>query len=56
LWIARINAACREEGITYSRFMGKLIKANIKLDRKQLSEMAINDAVAFKALVAQVKK
>jgi large subunit ribosomal protein L20 len=56
LWITRINAACRAEGITYSRFIEKLTKAGIKLDRKQISEMAINDAVAFKALVAQVNK
>lgn len=55
LWVARINAAVRAEGMTYSRFMERIIKANIKLDRKQLSEMAINDAVAFKALVAQMK-
>ncbi len=55
LWIVRINAACREEGITYSRFIEKLTKSGIKLDRKQLSEMAINDPVAFKALVAQLK-
>jgi len=56
LWIMRINAACRAEGISYSRFISGVIKANIGLDRKQISEMAINDPAAFKALVAQVKK
>jgi len=55
LWIARLNAACREEGITYSRFIEKLHKAKIDLNRKQLSELAINDIAAFKALVAKVK-
>lgn len=55
LWTVRINAAVRAEGITYSRFMEKLRKAGMKLDRKQLSELAINDAAAFKALVAKVK-
>ena len=55
LWTIRINAAVRAEGITYSRFMEKLRKVGMKLDRKSLSELAINDPVAFKALVAQVK-
>jgi len=56
LWIVRINAACRDEGISYSRFISGLAKSQIQLDRKQISEMAINDPAAFKALVAQVKK
>lgn len=55
LWTVRINAAVRAEGITYSRFMEKLRKSGMKLDRKQLSELAIHDAAAFKALVAKVK-
>ena len=55
LWIARINAAVREEGLSYSVFMNKLKKADIKLNRKVLADMAMNDAAAFKAIVAQVK-
>lgn len=55
LWIVRINAACRQEGIAYSRFMAGLRKAGIELDRKALSEMAIHDEAAFKALVTQAK-
>jgi large subunit ribosomal protein L20 len=55
LWATRINIAVRAEGITYSRFMERIRKAGIQLNRKQLSELAINDPVAFKALVAQFK-
>jgi len=55
LWIVRINAACRNEGMAYSRFMAGMKKAGIELDRKALSEMAIHDAEAFSALVAQAK-
>ena len=55
LWIARINAAAREEGLSYSVFMNKLKKADINLNRKVLADMAMNDAAAFKAIVAQVK-
>ncbi len=55
LWAVRINAAVRAEDITYSRFMEKLRKGGMQLNRKQLSEMAINDPAAFKALVAKVK-
>jgi len=55
LWIVRINAACRQEGISYSRFMNNLKKANIKLDRKNLSEIAINKPAIFKELVNHVK-
>lgn len=55
LWIVRINAACRAEGISYSRFMNALKKVNIKLDRKSLSELAVNKPVIFKELVNHVK-
>jgi large subunit ribosomal protein L20 len=55
LWIVRLNAACRNNGITYSRFMEGLKAANIGLDRKILSDIAIRDEVAFNALVAQAK-
>ncbi len=50
LWIQRINAACREAGTTYSRFMGALKTAGIELDRKVLADIAVNDAAAFKKL------
>jgi len=56
LWIARINAACRQEGLTYSRFMSGLKKAKIDIDRKMLSQLAINDYSAFKKLVGIVKE
>ena len=56
LWIARINAAARQNDITYSRLMDGLKKANININRKMLSEMAINNAVAFTALVETAKK
>ena len=56
LWIARINAAARQNDITYSRLMDGLKKANININRKMLSEMAINDAAAFAALVETAKK
>ena len=52
LWIQRINAACRENGTTYSRFIAGLKAAEIEVDRKNLSEMAIHDPTAFAALVA----
>lgn len=55
LWIARINAAARANGITYSVFMNGLKKLNIELNRKVLSEMAIADATAFTALCEKVK-
>lgn len=55
LWIARINAGTRAEGITYSVFMDKLNKAGIQLNRKVLADMAMNEPEAFKALVASVK-
>src|SRR5918996_5565799 len=47
LWIIRINAACRERGLKYSEFINGITKANIMLDRKSLSELAIHDAAAF---------
>lgn len=50
LWITRINAACRENGTSYSRLMHGLNKAGIGLDRKVLAEMAVNDAATFKQL------
>lgn len=55
LWIARINAAVREYEMTYSVFINGLQKAEIDLDRKVLSDMAINDKPAFAALVAKIK-
>jgi large subunit ribosomal protein L20 len=55
LWIVRINAACREAGITYSRFMSGLKKAKIDLDRKILADLAVNDSKAFKKLVEIAK-
>lgn len=55
LWIIRLNAACRKEGISYSRFMGALKKANIGLDRKSLSELAINQPEAFQSVMNQAK-
>ena len=55
LWIARINAAVREEGLTYSQFINLLSKKGIELDRKVLADLAMNNAESFKALVAQVK-
>ena len=51
LWIVRLNAACRGAGISYSRFIEGLKAANIQLDRRQLSEIAIADSVAFNGLV-----
>jgi large subunit ribosomal protein L20 len=55
LWIARINAAVREEGLTYSQFINLLNQKGITLDRKVLADLAMNNAESFKALVAQVK-
>ena len=56
LWIARINAAVRAEGISYSAFMGGLIKAGVTLNRKMLSEIAIQDPAGFKAIIDIAKK
>jgi len=54
LWIARINAASRELGVTYSKFMAGLKKAQIDIDRKVLSDMAIHDPAGFKSIVEKV--
>ena len=56
LWIQRINAAVREHGLTYSRFIAGLAGAGIVVDRKVLSDLAIHEPVAFKALVEQASK
>jgi large subunit ribosomal protein L20 len=55
LWIVRIGAACKQSEISYSRFMNGLKRAGIDLNRKILADMAMNDAGAFGALVAQAK-
>ncbi len=55
LWIVRLNAATRMRGMPYSQFIDGLRKAKITLNRKQLSEIAINDAAAFDSLVAEAK-
>ena len=55
LWITRINAACRAEGMSYSAFMNGLKKSGIELNRKMLSEMAIHDPKSFSALVETAK-
>lgn len=55
LWIARINAACRLNGLTYNRFIDGLTKSNIQINRKSLSEMAIHDPAAFTLLVERAK-
>jgi len=55
LWIARINAAARINGLSYSRLMNGLKKSGIQLNRKVLAEMALNDAAAFAQLVEKVK-
>src|SRR5215210_5175827 len=54
LWIQRLNAAARAHGLTYSRFMEGLTATGIGLDRKVLSDIAINDEAAFKAIIDQV--
>jgi large subunit ribosomal protein L20 len=56
LWIVRINAACRAQGMSYSRFMAGLKKAGIELDRKALSEMAIHDEEAFQGIVTKARE
>jgi large subunit ribosomal protein L20 len=55
LWITRINAACRAEGITYSAFIKGLKKAKVSLDRKILADLAVRDSAAFKKLVGLAK-
>jgi large subunit ribosomal protein L20 len=56
LWIARISAACRQEGMTYSRFIQGVHRAGIDLDRKALSNLAIEDREAFNAVVQEAQK
>ena len=55
LWIQRINAAARQEGMSYSVLMGKLSKAGIEINRKVLADLAMNNPEAFKAIVEKVK-
>lgn len=55
IWITRINAAVREEGLTYSKFISKLAGANVELNRKVLADLALNNPAAFKAVVEKVK-
>jgi len=55
LWIVRINAAARENGLSYSRMMNGLSKAGVELDRKVLAELAVFDKAGFSALAAQAK-
>jgi large subunit ribosomal protein L20 len=56
LWIVRINAACRENDISYSRFVAGLKAADIEIDRKILADLAVRDAEAFEALVAAARQ
>ncbi len=55
LWIQRINAAARMEGMSYSKFMGALHKAGININRKALADLAMNEPQAFKAIVEKIK-
>ena len=55
VWIARINAACRAEGITYSRFIEGLAKAQVIVDRKMLADLAVRDPAGFTAVVDKAK-
>jgi large subunit ribosomal protein L20 len=55
VWIIRLNAACRESGITYSRFVSGLKAANIKLDRKVLADLAVTEPEVFAKIVEQAK-
>ncbi|MCL1930572.1 MAG: 50S ribosomal protein L20 [Treponema sp.] len=55
LWIIRINAACRAEGLSYSQFIAGLNKAGITINRKALAYLAVEDAPAFKAVIDKVK-
>lgn len=56
LWITRINAATRQEDLSYSKFVSGLKNANIEIDRKMLAEMAVNDIESFNQVVAKVKE
>src|ERR1043165_5611327 len=55
IWITRINAAVREHGLTYSKFISKLAEAKVELNRKALADLALNNPEAFKAVVEKVK-
>jgi large subunit ribosomal protein L20 len=55
LWIQRINAACRQDGMTYNRFIQGIKAAGIEIDRKSLAEIAVSDPAAFSAIVAAAK-
>ena len=56
LWITRINAACRQAGIPYSKFMSGLKKANVSIDRKILADLAVTDSKAFEKFIEIAKK
>ena len=56
LWIVRINAACRDNGVSYSQFMGKLNNSKLEINRKVLADIAMNDPAAFKAIFDSVMK
>ena len=56
LWVVRLNAACREEGIAYSRFINGLKNANVVINRKVMADLTISDPIGFSALVALAKK
>jgi large subunit ribosomal protein L20 len=56
LWVARINAAARARGLTYSQFIARLKESNVEIDRKMLAEMAVKDPDGFAALVASVSE
>lgn len=56
LWVARINAACRQAGLTYSKFINGLKKAKVALDRKALADLAVKDTQAFKKLIDIAKQ
>jgi large subunit ribosomal protein L20 len=55
LWIQRINAAVREEGLTYSRFISGLLKAGVDVDRKVMADIAMNEPAAFKGLIDKAR-
>lgn len=55
LWIARINAAARENGLSYSRFINGLLRAGVEIDRKVLADLAVTDKAAFAAIAAQAQ-
>lgn len=56
LWITRINAACRNLGVNYSRFIAGMVKKDVQVDRKILAELAVHDLETFKAIVEFVKE